>query len=149
MNRSYLLTAAAVILVGAGAFWAGTAYRGVNGIASGTAQSAWPTGMQEGQKPPDIAQGEVISKSASAFVVKGLDGTMKSVSFASTTQATVTVVSTKSAANIAVGENVFVIGSASEDGTLQAETINIIPVPPTPALSAPESASVSGQPNGR
>ena len=131
------LVVAVIIVFGAVAFWAGMMYRGMLGVAPGAvaANSAFPTSLPSGQKPPDIAQGQVVSKQPSGFVVKARDGSTKTVIYASTTSATVTTVSTESAAKISVGQNVFVVGSAKSDGSVQAQAINIVPAPPPPPAS--------------
>ena len=61
MSKLYVFTAAAFIVIGAGAFWAGMAYRSTLGAvpSTGVAGSGVSFAPPNGQKPPDVAVGHV------------------------------------------------------------------------------------------
>ncbi|HEY4516902.1 MAG TPA: hypothetical protein VJG64_03050 [Candidatus Paceibacterota bacterium] len=128
MSKLYVFTAAAFIVIGAGAFWAGMAYRSTLGAvpSTGVAGSGVSFAPPNGQKPPDVAVGHVESKQSSGFVVKASDGSIKTVSYTSTTSVAVTTVSTEAPDNVSVGDQVFVVGSLTSDGALAAQSIQIM-----------------------
>ncbi|MDO8582157.1 MAG: hypothetical protein Q7S16_04775, partial [bacterium] len=80
-----------------------------------------------------LVAGEILSKDDKSITVKLRDGGSKIVFLSGTTQVMKT--GTGSVQDLAVGEQVTVMGSANTDGSVNAESVQIRPA--TPKASAP------------
>src|SRR3989338_4121660 len=130
-NKIILSVIAGVIVVGGGAFYAGTKYAGVSSIPSGnfTGQmrgnqnGVIGVGMRGGQALSEVTMGEIISKDDASITVKLPDGGSKIVFF--TDSVAVTKNTTGSITDLVVNENVVVNGSVNSDGSINALTIQL------------------------
>ncbi len=134
-----------VILVGVGSFCVGTKYsKGNNSAAisragafanlspaerqARMAQGANGAGGQRGARTgAGFASGEVIAKDDKSITVKLPDGGSKIIFFTKTTPVTKSVGGT--ADDVKVGEQVTIAGSANQDGSVNAQSIQIRPLP--------------------
>ena len=130
-NKIILLVIAGVIIVGGGAFYAGTKYAGVSRIPSGnfTGQmrgnqnGVIGVGMRGGQGLGGVTIGEIISKDDASITVKLPDGGSKIIFI--TDKTAVTKNTAGSVADLVVKENVVVNGSANSDGSINAQAIQL------------------------
>lgn len=134
MNKNIIIGAViAVLVVGGGAFYAGTKvsqssdrpsgfaegqagqFRGGQGASSGTQGRQ---GMFGGG-----TVGEIISKDDTSITVKLTDGGSKIILLSASTSINKTQAG--SVADLAVGENVVVMGQANSDGSVNAQSIQL------------------------
>jgi len=130
-NKIILSVIAGVIVVGGGAFYAGTKYAGVSSIPSGnfTGQMRGNQNgvigveMRGGQGLGGVTIGEIISKDDVSITVKLPDGGSKIIFI--TDKTVVTKNTTGSITDLVVNENVIVNGSANSDGSVNAQNIQL------------------------
>ncbi|MFA7208830.1 MAG: hypothetical protein WC120_00945 [Parcubacteria group bacterium] len=146
MDNKKIITIAivAVIAVGAGAFYGGTAYEKNSLSSQGLLRNSNPSqfGNRGGQQPGqprqsgamgsngtgrggDLVTGQIISKDDKSITVKSQDGSSKIVFFSDSTA--IGKATQGSSADLAVGENVLANGKSSADGSLSAQNIQIRP----------------------
>lgn len=138
----------AIIVVGAGSFYGGLQYGRSKGSAGGglanlsaeqrqarfqqMAGGANSGGQRATRNGGGLAMGEIISKDANSITVKLNDGGSKIAFIATSTQ--VMKFSAGSLDDLVVGENVSVNGTANQDGSLTAQSIQLRPKPAIPAV---------------
>ena len=138
-NKIIAVFIAALVLVGAGAFYGGMVY-GKNqpkqSMRNGTQIQAGQLGGQfnrAGRAGANFISGEIIAKDDKSITVKLPDGGSKIVFLSDSVQVMKSV--SGALADLAVGENVTISGSANADGSLTAQTVQLRPVPPATASS--------------
>lgn len=129
-----------VIVVGAGSFYGGMKYsqskspagRGLANLSPEQRQARFQQmggANAEGQRGTrtgnGFAAGEIVSKDADSITVKLSDGGSKIVLFSTSTQ--VMKFSAGSLNDLVVGENITVNGSANQDGSVTAQSVQIRP----------------------
>jgi hypothetical protein len=152
-NKKLIAAIAAVIVIGAGAFFGGTVYEKDKLSSQGLLRSANAQGAngqrrpggQQGQGVPGVAggagfargngggsangggfvAGNVISKDDKGITVKAPDGGSKIIFFSDST--TIGKSISGSVSDLANGQQVMVSGQTNSDGTLTADNIQIRP----------------------
>lgn len=125
----------AIVVVGAGGFYAGMKYDqsrrqssfaagGQFGGAAGGLRGAGGTGGTGGRNRP--VSGDIISSDSSSITVKLPDGSSKIVLITGSTQINKADQATK--ADLTVGAKVAVFGSANSDGSVTAQNIQLNPM---------------------
>jgi len=135
MKKIIIITLIAVIVVGAGAFYGGLKYgqsKNSRGIGQGNFQAIGAGRNGNGSRSgAGFVSGEIISKDDKSITVKLVNGGSKIVFYSDKAEIGKFVNGTLSDLN--VGENVVVNGTANQDGSLTAQSIQIRPTPmPTP-----------------
>jgi hypothetical protein len=132
LSRNIIGTGIAIILViGAGAFFAGMKYESSKQPESPASQFAQFAGPQGGPggggggANGSFTTGNIISKDDQSITVKMQDGSTKTVYFSSST--TVGKMASGSAADLKTGDQVVVNGSSNSDGSLAAQSIQVRP----------------------
>ncbi len=132
------------IIVAGGSFYAGIRYDQSKNASMRQARGqqfaggAGGRGDARGNGGGFIA-GEILSKDDKSITVKLRDGGSKIVFLSGTTQVMKT--GTGSVQDLAVGEQVTVMGSANADGSVNAESAQIRPVAPAPVTKKSTSAN--------
>lgn len=143
MNNKITLIVVGVII--AAAFYGGMLY-GQHGTAQApNTQSFQQRGngafgggtRRAGAQGGGFVSGDIISKDDKSITIKLRDGSTKIVFYSGTTQVGKMVAGT--AADLVVGQQVTANGTASSDGTIAADMIQIRPTPPA-------GATTQGQP---
>jgi len=158
-NKILLIVAVAVIAAG-GAFYGGMIYakKGTSGIKGFSAQGGAAFGGQDfgnlsaadrqarfaemGQRAGGkgaarvggagggMASGEILSKDDKSITLKLGESGTKIIFFSDTSEITKSVAG--AAADLEVGKTVMVSGTANEDGSITAKTIQLRPATPQP-----------------
>ncbi len=131
------LMVAVAIIVGGLAFYAGTKYaakskagaygaqaRGGNAAFGGTARGQGRGGMA-GANGAGFTGGKVLSKDATSVTVQARDGSSKVVFFTTATPVSKMVAGAQS--DIAVGQEVTIVGTTNPDGSVSASSIQVRP----------------------
>ena len=129
MNKNKIIATIAVIIFGAGMFFAGTRWEAKKLTTQFEKDKA---ALQENQRPqnpnqsnPSVAVGEITAKDDVSFMVKLQDGSEKKIIFSDET--TVRKTEVVKALDLNVGQLVTVSGKSNEDGTLQAQNVSVRP----------------------
>lgn len=137
----------AILLVGAGAFYAGMKYGQSKNLATGRgagfanlspeerqarmqqfgADATGPRGIRTGD---GFASGEILAKDETTITLKLPDGGSKIILYATSTP--LMKFSTSTIDELKVGENITVNGTANQDGSITAQSIQIRPEPLSP-----------------
>jgi hypothetical protein len=117
-----------IIVIGAGAFYAGMKYQESKIAAMRQNFKNMPTIAGQGQRffqrgQGNFIAGEVISKDEKSLTIKLPDGSTKIVFYSSSTQ--ITKPSLGSIEDIENGKQIFVSGTQNSDGTYTATVIQI------------------------
>lgn len=142
MNKLISVAAIVAVVVGGGAFYGGMKYAegksprgrfqqglGANaGDAFGQDHGGGPRGQGGQRSGGGFASGEIISKDDKSITVKMRDGGSKIIFYSDTTEVGKFV--NAMVADLEVGKNVTVNGTANQDGSLTAQSIQIRPVTP-------------------
>lgn len=134
MNKKMILCFVAVVVVGVLAFFGGQSYAkknnnddfsgraNFNGQRSGQFGANMPNGARNGQ---GLNTGDVLSKDDKSLTIKLRDGGSKIIFFSDKTQVLKSVAGAMSDVNI--GDPVVVNGANNQDGSINAEYIQIRP----------------------
>ncbi len=141
MKKIMFVWLAAVIVVGVGAFYGGTKYatdkspRPFGNLTDEQRQQfGQMTGTLSGQRGTRVGSnvmGEIISKDDSSITVRLRDGGSKIVFLSPSTE--VSVFTSGTANDLSVGTTVVAGGSANDDGSITAQTIQVRPAMPNEA----------------
>jgi hypothetical protein len=137
MNKIYFIIIIAVLIlgIGGGSFYGGMVFEKSSnkrfnfegmGVPNGFG-GANNTGKQQGNG----SAGEIISKDEQSITIKLTDGGSKIVFVSDSAE--ISKYASGSIADLAVGENVMVQGTANSDGSITAKTIQIRPAVQKPA----------------
>lgn len=136
MNQKTMagLVVGAIVIAG-GAFYAGMSYGDDSGPVAGQGQFASGQfqrgqggqlgGTRAGRAGTGFTAGEVITKDDTGITVKMQDGSTRIVLTSPTTQ--VMKSTSGSLADVAVGSEVMVTGTANGDGSVTAQTVQLRP----------------------
>lgn len=130
MNKSTIITILVVIIVGAGAFFAGTKYqqskqpsfRQFSG-GQGQRMGVGNQGNRLGFRP---VAGEIISADDKSITVKLQDGSSKIILFSEKTDINKAAEANRD--ELKVGEKVSVFGQENSDGSVTAQSIQLNPI---------------------
>ena len=141
MKKYLLAVGLTAALVGGGSFYGGMAYakgRPAKGVVSGTRQFNAQFGSGSGANGQmrlggaggqrdggGLVSGEILASDSQSLTVKMRDGSTKIVLFGTSAEISKFVVGT--AADLKVGETVLVTGTANDDGSVTAKTVQIRP----------------------
>lgn len=139
MDKKNILIVVVVAIVAAGAaFLGGTKYaessRGSQNNRLNTGRTASNSVNGTNRRPGatggfgtngNAATGEIISRDATSISIKLRDGGSKIIFYSSSTPVTKTIRGT--AADLAVGEPVMILGGANQDGSISAQSIQLRP----------------------
>lgn len=141
MKKVILIVAVVAVLVGGGAFYGGMKYaqgRGGRGnfanltpeqrqqsTANAGAGFRGGAGQGRGGMGGGFTVGEIISKNDKSITVKMGDSGSKIIFYSDTTD--VSKFTDGTVADLTVGENISVTGTANQDGSVTAQTIQIRP----------------------
>ena len=122
MKNSMLITIVIVIVVAAGAFYAGMQYQQMQrrSAFAGASGQRGTTGQRN--RP---VMGEILTKDDKSITVKIQDGSSKIVVVSATTSINKAASATKS--DLKTGEKVAVFGSENSDGSVTAQSIQLNP----------------------
>lgn len=149
MKQSYLVITVLVLLIGTGAFFAGTKYQQMRnrsaaaGFMQGAAGNRTGRGGQFGQPGQTLGRangqnfrpvnGEVLSADEKSITVKLQDGSSKIIMLGDKTAISKSATGTKE--DLKPGEKVMVFGTDNSDGSVTAQNIQL-----NPAVRGSESA---------
>lgn len=136
--KKLLILVVVVIVAAAGAFYGGMTYaksksvKNLSRVNFQTGAAGAGMGRLGNRTDSGFASGDIISKDENSITVKLRDGGSKIVFYSDKAEIGKFVTGTLSDLN--VGENVVVNGTANQDGSLTAQSIQIRPTPmPAPA----------------
>jgi len=125
-----------IVIVGVGSFFGGMKYSESKNPFAGNFQKLTDeqraqmaasngSGLRGNRTGSNFINGEIIDKDESSITVKIMDGGSKIVFYSDSTQITKTATGTSS--DLEIGENVIISGSANDDGSVTAQTIQMRP----------------------
>jgi hypothetical protein len=141
-----------IVVVALGSGYGGMLY-GKNSAPKNTAGANWQNQAGRGQGGPSdlrrnggangggFVNGEILSKDANSLTIKLNDGGSKIVFLSGKT--IINKMATGTVADLEVGKNVMINGSAGSDGNVTAESIQL-----RPAFVANSSSTPAGIPSG-
>lgn len=130
---------ASLIVVAGASFYGGMKYvestssRTLSPGVSGGFQSRTGMGVNRasrGSANGGFTSGEIIAKDATNLTIKLVDGGSKIVFYTGTTPVTKTIGGTPE--DVAVGKTVLITGKSNPDGSINAEQIQLRPLPTQP-----------------
>lgn len=141
-SKSMIITVVVVLVIGAGGFYGGTVYekgslskqgllrssasaQGANGAQRGPGGAGFARGGAGGNNSGNFVAGQITAKNDSSITVQGRDGSSKIVFFSGSTS--IGKAAQGTASDLTNGEQVVVTGTASSDGTVAAQNIQIRP----------------------
>jgi hypothetical protein len=146
-KKCILTTIAAVVIVGAGMFFAGMKYDKSKLVSKGMSQNEgnrFEQGQGQGKNRQigapgsgqrmggganngsgDFIAGDIISKDDKSITVKTKDGGSKIIYFSDST--TIGKMTQGSSSDLSIGQQVMVNGKSSPDGSLAAQNVQIRP----------------------
>ena len=144
MKKTIISIVLVALVVGAGSFYGGMKYAQSKSSASGTArnfqnlsdsqrQQLFASGgavTRSGQTNGGFTSGEVIAKDDKSITVKLADGGSKIIFYSSSTQ--IRQMADGTINDVSTGTQITVNGSANQDGSLTAQTIQIRPADVNP-----------------
>ncbi len=139
MNSKIIGSVVIVLIIAGGSFYGGMAYAKNNstvsfrsGSSNGqlTAGLGNRTGGSFGRTNGGFVAGEILSKDATSITVKMQDGSTKIVLVSKSTQVQKSISGTLE--DLSIGTNVTVTGSANNDGSVTAQSVQIRPAGVTP-----------------
>lgn len=148
MNKKIIINIASAIIIGGISFYAGVKYgQGKNLTVNRNANGNWANlsneerqarmqagaanigrqagGLRANGNNNGVAMGEILAKDDKSVTLKLRDGGSKIVFFSATTQITKSAAGAPS--DLEVGENLIANGTANQDGTINAQSIQIRP----------------------
>jgi hypothetical protein len=136
MKKISLIIILIIILatVGGGSFYGGMVYGKSNNKRFNFEGIGAPTGMGGGNNITNRqggSTGEIISKDEQSITIKLIDGGSKIIFVSDSVE--VNKYAAGSIADLQVGENVMVQGTANSDGSVTAKTIQIRPAAQNPS----------------
>lgn len=166
MKKIIPLFAVIVLAVGAGSFYGGMKYGQSQPVAAGTRgdfadfrnlspEERQQRTVQMGMRPGSnggfngsrggqgFVNGEIIAADDQSITVKLRDGGSKIVFISSSTEISKFVAG--EAGDLAVGENVTVMGQTNTDGSVTAQTIQMRPPVPVPSGDRPDAPPVQAE----
>lgn len=149
MKKNIIITVVIVLIVGAGAFYGGVRYDQSTTAATRQARlqqfgaagtQNFQSGAQRGTQAngAGFTSGDIISKDATSITVQMRDGGSKIVFFTDSTPIMKTASGTPQ--DLVNGQYVMVTGSANQDGSITAQSIQLRP-------NAPETSNLPQPPN--
>jgi len=117
----------ALIIIGGGAFYGGMKYTQSKATQKfqkmGTAGMGFGAGRIRNRTNSDFASGEIISKDDRSITIKLQDGGSKIIFYSDNAEVGKFVIGT--ANDLKIGESVTVKGTANDDGSITAESIQL------------------------
>jgi len=147
--KKYVVPTAALIIIGAGAFWSGMRYEAQLHPAPAPGSVIIPPHVANVGAAPSSAPrfgtvlGKVISINTSGAVVQTTSGSA-TIHYTTSTAINMTKVLVLKPADVAVGDNLFVTGMIGTDGSITAQRIQL--TPPSPASTALKPPSTAPKP---
>jgi len=137
MNKKNIIIMGAVVVLVAGASF----YGGMQYANSKKAQTGFQRNSQGGQQAgrggnrggAGLANGDVLKMDDKSITIKMRDGGSKIIYLSDSTSILKSTAGSK--ADVAVGENVMVSGSANQDGSITAQSVQIRPAGAQPGGS--------------
>ncbi len=136
MNKTILIIIAVAVIVGGASFYGGIQYAN-NARASQVAAFRNGTGTGGGQRGGagtraggGFTAGDIIAKDDKSITVKLQNGGSKIIFFSTATQIEKFV--SGSTTDLAIGKTVTINGQANSDGSINAQSIQIRPLPTIP-----------------
>lgn len=149
MSKTITIIVVVAVVVGGAAFYGGMKYgeskstKGLTQRNFGNFQNLSPEqrqqmfeqfganarGSGQGQGNRNVTSGEIITKDEKSITVKLPDGGSKIIFFSENTEISKNVNGTSS--DLEIGKNVVVSGTANQDGSITANSIQLRPAMPT------------------
>ncbi len=131
MNKTFITSVVITVIIAGGiAFYGGIKYDQSQQPATGQRPQQFSGGRRnngQGGNINNFVAGEILSKDSQSVTIKSNDGSSKIVFFSSTTKIMQSTEGTP--ANLMVGKQAIINGSANQDGSFNAQIIQIRPLP--------------------
>lgn len=146
-QKTVIALVIALVVVGGGAFYGGTAYAKRTAMAGRQAAFGGAGGQNRGgfaaggagRNAGGFASGEILSKDDKSITIKSRNGGSQIIYYSDSTKIGKSVEGTS--ADLILGEQVVVSGKTNTDGTVTAQTVDVRPALPPGA--APSGAKPS------
>lgn len=148
-NKLMIIAAVIILIVGAGSFYGGMRYAqskasANNTIGTGRFQGQRGLGGSGGNRAGGgFVSGSILKTDNQSITLKLIDGGSKIAYLTDATGINKTATGTK--ADLIVGENVSVIGTANSDGSVIAQTVQIRPAGENRPPQTPGQGQTQGQ----